>query len=126
MPNIVASSPPGTIACSLIQGEGEPLKEQVHVWRIPGKDGWGAQQTGLGAGGFRFLCVKYDSEANVTTWATAMGQLSGLSGVSVTNDWGDTFTNLVVERVSVLRRTPAYHEGGVRGEITIEGRKTHN
>lgn len=121
MPEIRASK---DITCTFIKGRAEGLKQEVETWRVPGRDGYGAQVTGLGGGEFAFRCILYGDREAIDEWIADMEGLASQDDVEVDNDWGTTFTKLLVREVSAPSETVALHAGGIRCEIMIRGIKT--
>ncbi len=111
----------GGVSCNMVKGEAPAKKERLRVWQVPGIDGYGAHADGLGDSAFVFLGVKYGLRAAIETWSTAIEALQG-SVVSIVNDWGTTYTNCLIQHVSVPRITAALWTGvDTRGEIRVEG-----
>lgn len=114
----------GGVACDFVRGDLRAVKERVEIWQVPGLDGYGAQKMGLGDSDFLFTAVLHDSVANVTSWITNLAVLQG-AVVSIVDDWGVTFTNCLITRVGIPRRTPFAHGTiACRAEVDVEGVKT--
>lgn len=115
----------GGVACDFVRGDLRALKERVEVWSVPGIDGYGAQKLGLGDADFLFTGVIHDTVANVTAWVAAIAALQGTALVSIVDDWGVTFTNCLITRVGMPRRS-AWKDGSIacRCELDVEGVKT--
>lgn len=117
----------GGINCDIVRGQAPDLKERSESWQFPGHDNYAAQQLGLGDSEFVFKAVKFDSYANVLTWAQDIYRKQG-NIVSVVNDQGTTFTNCLLHKVSELSTTTALQPGTsktTRGELKITGVKTN-
>ena len=112
----------GSITCTFVRGEASLPKQRLNVWQVAGVDGFGAQKMGLGDSPFQFVCVLYGTPAVVGAWAASIQNLQG-SVVAAINDWGTTYGDCLICRVSPPRFTPALHQGGARGEIVVEGVK---
>ena len=110
----------GGVSCDLVSGRFAALKETIETWRIPGIDGYGAQLLGLGDSSFEFTGVKFGSNATIESWFSDIEALQG-NIVSVFDDWGDTYSNLLVTGVSPSTKRVALHQGGVRGQMTVQG-----
>ena len=110
----------GGHACDFVKGTLRALKETVETWRLPGVDGYGAQLLGFGDSSWQFTGVLYDSNTNVEAWFADLEALQG-SIISITDDWGETYSNFLVTEVGVPSKTPAIGAGGARGELTLSG-----
>lgn len=113
-------------SCDIVKGVPNELKTEVQTWGVPGVDGYGAQTLGQRGSEFRFQCVKYGTVASVNTWIAAMQAVQG-SVVSLENDWGDTFDNMLIERVGQPTKEPAIGcftgSPGARGQVMIYGKQ---
>jgi hypothetical protein len=117
----------GGVSCDFVHHRPGPsgLKERVHVWQSTGYDGYNAQKLGRGDSPFRFTAVKYGTNAALNTWTDNIEALAG-SVISIVDDFGDTYTDLLVNPLSIARKTPAVQPGSgdnLRGEILIQGVK---
>ncbi|MFA7254125.1 MAG: hypothetical protein WC107_06260 [Patescibacteria group bacterium] len=110
----------GAVTCSFVKGEAPLPKQRVALWQVPGLNGYGAQRMGLGDSEFRFVAVFYGTRNNVVAWANAIQALQGTLQ-TVINDWGGYYYRCLIVRTSPPQITMAYHAGGARGEILIEG-----
>ena len=110
----------GGVSCSFVRGEAAPLTERASIWQLPGHNGYGIQHLGTGDAECAFALVYFSSIANVAAWLAAVQALKG-SIVSVENDWGTTYNYIYVARLSAPMRGPAWHAGGCRGEIRVQG-----
>lgn len=111
----------GGVGCDIVRGEAPAKKERLRLWQVPGIDGYGAQAEGLGDSPFSFVGIKYGSRAAVEAWTAAIEALQG-TVISVVNDWATTYTNCLIQHVSVPRITAALNTGvAARGEIRVEG-----
>lgn len=122
----------GAVACDLIQGAAEELKEGVITWRTPGYRGVGAQTTGLNVSAFRFIAIKYDVAANVRAWAVSIEALQG-DVLTIVDDRGVSHTNLLITKVSQPSELPVTLAAGLGvpvgsdtiGRIALEGTRTN-
>ena len=110
----------GGVSCSFVRGSASPLKTQLAVWRVPGLNGYGAMDVGSGDAPFQFTAVKYGSLSTVESWATQIALLQG-QVISITDDHGTVHPNLLLVGVSPPARTAESGNGGVRGEIMVQG-----
>jgi hypothetical protein len=116
----------GGVTCDFVKGTSKPLRQALDVWTVPGVNGVGALKLGFQDSEFRFVCVLYDTHANVVTWSGNLGALQGQI-VSAVDDQGATHSNLLVVSVSPVQRTAVRGAGGsidTRGEVLVEGRVT--
>lgn len=114
----------GGVSCDLVQGRAAALKQSVEIWEIPGQNGFGAMTQGQKESEYQFTLVKFESLANVNTW---VGQIEALQATAVTiiDDFADTYSNMLVARVSQPRKMGVIYGGAakVRGELEIIGVK---
>lgn len=108
------------VACDLVHGDVPvDLDEQTKRWHTPGVNGEGILLLGQAGVPFQLQAVKYDTKANVDTWAE---DIKGHEGelVNIENDWGQTM-EVFLERVSVPKKTAVKIPGSnhdCRGEVT--------
>ena len=114
----------GGIACDIVSGNAAALKQRVERWELTGIDGYGAQLLGKGDSPFAFTAIKFGSGAAVDSWFANLEALQGTI-VTIVDDCGTSRTSLLIERVLQLQKSVAYHQGGARGETTVEGVKTN-
>lgn len=110
----------GAVTCDIVRGDAPDLKERVDLWQTPGLDGYGAQTLGKSEAEATFLAIKFDTAAAVVTWFEAIEALQG-TVATITNDWGDAYSVLIVE-IEPRRRITAIQPGGsydTRGELTL-------
>ena len=114
----------GGITCTFVKGNIGDQRERVEVWQIPGVDGTGSLLIGMGDSRWRFSAILYDTRANIETWSASLEGLQG-SVITVVEDFGLTFTNLLVLRVHTPANIQnAYVAGGAvryRASIVLEG-----
>jgi len=108
----------GGVGCTFLQGGIQDLKEEVRSWRTPGIDGYGAQKLGLGDSSFEFRATLYDSVANTEAWVRSLENLQG-SVVGAEDDFGLTYSNLLVQEVFYQARTPAFTTTTVRYRCVV-------
>lgn len=113
----------GSVSCDFVKGAKTDLKERLEIWQVAGIAGFGAQKLGKGDSAFRFIAVKIDTKANISTWAGNIEDVSGTI-VTITDDWAVAHTNCLVVSVSAVARTPRIGTNNCRGEIEIRGVKT--
>lgn len=115
----------GGVTCDFVKGTSKALRQSLHVWTVPGINGIGVLKLGFQDSEFMFVAVLYGTHSAVVTWKDALDLLQGTI-VTATDDWGATHSDLLVMRVSPVRRTPARGVTGFecRGEVLIEGRVT--
>jgi len=113
----------GGVSCDIVEGRPRGPAQAVETWMVPGHDGTGVQTTGKHDSDAALRLVKYDTAANVETWLAAIEALQG-TAVTLVNDWGDSYTNVLIRQVRPGRKRAALHGGGlangVRGEIFVE------
>jgi len=114
----------GGITCTFVKPDFvRGPKQRLEVWQSPGLDGYGAQSLGLGDAEFRVTAVFYEVSADVEAWFRLLELLQGTI-VSITDDWGLTYTGLLIVRVGEpLRRAAWGVDFDTRGELRIEGVK---
>lgn len=110
----------GSVVCDIVRGLRRPLEDRVRTWNVPGLDGYGAHNLGRHDSSFQFRLVRYGSAATVQSWIDALQALQG-TAVTVINDWGDSFTNMLIERIGDPLKQAALGYGGARGELDIRG-----
>lgn len=116
----------GSVTCDIINEReaAHTLRERVETWQTPGLAGYGAQTLGRGDSPVRFEVVKYANRDNLETW---IGNVEAVQGtvVSVTDNDGVVFTNVLVTAVRVVERHVAYIPGGTnrRAMLSIDGVK---
>jgi hypothetical protein len=81
----------------IMRGHPAPQKLRTEVWQVPGIDGYGVQTLGMGDSEFPLTTITYvadnaAAEALITACAALQGTL-----VSITDDCGNTFTNILVK-----------------------------
>jgi len=83
----------------IIRGLPASLKQRVDVWEVPGIDGYGAQTLGLGDARFGLTCIAYTASSGAAN--TLIGLVEAMQGTlqTLVDDWGDTYTSLLVEKV---------------------------
>lgn len=113
----------GSVTCTFVRGVSPSLRSRVDTWQLPGIDGYGVQLLGRGDTEWMFEAVLYDDEGDVSTWYTQLEALQGTI-VTVVDDWGDSYTNILLVRVSQLDKTIAV-PNGARGEVRIEAKKVN-
>lgn len=111
---------PAPIATDIIRGDAHPLATRTRTWVVPGIDGTGVQTTGDGAGEFRLELIHYGTAAEINVWLKLIMALQGLQ-IEFTNNRPLTFTNLFCQRVSVVERKLALHEGGETIRVAVQG-----
>ena len=116
----------GGVSCTFVRTSSATGKRtRLGIWIVPGLTGVGAHRLGVNDGSFEFRLVAYTTNVGVNTWAAAIEALQG-QVIAVTDDHGDLYTGLLVERVSNPKKTPAWGAAGLgtsgrRGEISIKG-----
>ena len=110
----------GGVGCDMLKGDLPALKTRLEVWQVPGLDGYGAIDLGLGDARGEVRAIKHDTPAAVYAWVAAIEALQG-TVVNMIMDWGITYTQVLIERVSAPQVTAAIGYGGARGEIAIQG-----
>lgn len=116
----------GSVTCDIINEReaAHTLRQRTETWQTPGVDGYGAQTLGRGDSAIRFEVVKYDNRDNLETW---IGNVEAVQGtvVSITDNDGVVFTNVLVTAVRVVERHVAYIPGGTnrRAKLSIDGVK---
>ena len=110
----------GGITCSILRGNPGRTKIRVSAWEIPGVAGYGVQLEGLGDSAFALVAIFYNSALLVDAWAAGLAALQG-SIVTILDDWGVIHTACLLQQVGDVRKQPAIHAGGCRGEIEIKG-----
>jgi hypothetical protein len=108
------------IPCTFVKGEAPVAKQRTVTWELPGIDGYGAQLLGLGDTDFQFVLVLYSTIVSVNAWSCSVQALQGQI-VTVINDWGNVFARCLIKKASPPKLSPAYHAGGCRGELAVEG-----
>ena len=114
----------GGVSCDILRGRSGGLKESVEVWEVPGQSGYGAMTLGDKDSPFRYDAIKFDTNANVTTWIAALEALQGTS-VSIVDDFGDTLTNMLIQMLGQPDKQAVFMDGAtkVRGQVEIVGVK---
>ena len=110
----------GGLSCDFVRGLSAAKKLRTQVWSVPGLNGYGAKVFGLGDSESEFVLVKRGTFAAVMTWVALIEAMQGTL-VAVVNDWGQTTTAFLVQKVSVPKLTAEVGYGGARGELRIEG-----
>lgn len=91
-----------------------PLRQTGEKWRVPGLDGYGAQTLGLGDGEFNVVTVAYcDSPASAKDFTDQAAALAW-TVVSVVDDFGDTYNNILIEAVDTTSpgtKRPVIYQG---------------
>jgi len=112
----------GGTACTFVKGDLAPQRARLDVYYVPGLNGPGLHYLGLGDSPFSVTAVLYSTAAGLATWAALIHAQQGTI-VSIVNDYGDTYANCLLTRVSELRRQAAGTTTH-RGELTIQGIRT--
>lgn len=116
----------GSVSCDFLKGYSDSLKQAIQTWNVPGLDGVGAQKIGRHAGRFQFRAIKFDTLANVESWAFNLEALQG-QVVTAEDDRGIEYSGLLVQEVVVNQDgpkrllSPDYdyrHEALVAGVVT--------
>lgn len=112
----------GGVSCTTVKGGGIDLSQSVSTWRVPGRDGVGAQKLGKSDSRWSFVGMLLDSSANVQTWVANITSLKGAI-IGVTDDFVVTHTGLLVTNVSQPQRKGVVYNGTlqVRAEIRVSG-----
>lgn len=117
----------GNVSCDIVDASVNSLKSVIETWRVPGLDGYGAQDLGKGNAPWQARAVEYDTSANIETWFAAIEALEG-SVISLETGPGTAviYSSLLVLDVRRVRRKTVLYEGNdrVRGEIALTGVKT--
>lgn len=112
----------GDVNFDLSRGLPQLLRPRVDLWEVPGIDGYGAQVLGNGQGEFDFVVVSYQpSNSFANSFIDVLNALQG-TVVSLTDDWGDDYDNVLVQNVdSRNAKRPCIHNGSaaVRVECTL-------
>lgn len=118
----------GGVTCDILRGVPAKLKERVEVWQLPGITGYGALRTGQGESGTELLAVRFGSNATVNSWWNSINALHG-TVVTIVDDFGDSYTSMLIQHVSNLAKSPAAWAAGAatdkRGELRIQAVKTN-
>lgn len=113
----------GGISVDILKGLPLLKKERVETWVVPGLDGYGAQTLGQGDSEYDLVSVLYIVGANPNDDAnTHIDACTALQGtvISLTDDWGDGYTKVLVVKVDPTNaKRPVIYQGvpGVRVEI---------
>lgn len=87
------------LAFDIMRGEPVFLAQRVDTWIVPGLDGPGAQNLGLGDGEFPLTTIVYKNNlSDANTLIDAARELQG-TVVDIVDDWGDVYPNILVKRV---------------------------
>ena len=113
----------GGYTCNFVRGTFRALKARGEVWQTPGVNGYGAHVLGTGDADWVCTAVRYETAANVETWLRTIEALQ-YSTITIVDDYGVTYTNLMVTRVESMQKEAAVGSGhDTRGEITLSGVK---
>lgn len=115
----------GGVACNYVKGFARSLKWRLDVWQVPGLNGYGAQNLGTGESEFSFTATYYGTAAAVNVFIAAIEALQG-STVTIVDDWGITYTYMMVTRVGPAARRTAVIPGTTtttRVDIEVSGVK---
>lgn len=119
----------GGQSCDFVRPNAPTAKKQrVEAWVVAGLTGIGAQKLGQNDSSFQFTIVKFDTDANLDTWAAAIDAMQS-TVVTIVDDHGDSYTGCLIEQVSNREKSPAYHAKalgatGKRCQMTVSGRFT--
>ena len=112
----------GSITCTFVHGHPPLPKQRVDLWRVPGLDGYGAQNLGHNDSSFQVTAIYYGDGFGLLAWKRAIEGLQG-TVVTITNDLGIEYAYCLITKVSNMKNSPAKATGNItqRGEITVEG-----
>lgn len=85
----------------IFNGLYQPLKFETEIWRVPGLDGYGAMQTGLGDGEFPLFTSFYaddlaDADSHIDSAIALQGSI-----VTITDSFGNSYDNVLVKHVGI-------------------------
>lgn len=119
----------GGITCDIVRPNTPTGKKQrTETWIVPGLTGIGAHKLGVNESEWEFTIIEFDTAVNVFAWAASIEALQG-TVIIVVDDWGTTYTGMLMTGASNPVRSPALHAKalaltGVRGVMTIRGQIT--
>jgi hypothetical protein len=102
----------GSIAVNIIRGVPPQLRYRVDTWQVPGIDGYGAMNIGLGDAEFDLLAIVYcDSNDDANGLIVQFTQLQGTI-ITVFDDFGDEYVNILPVHVDTVNcKTPCIWYG---------------
>jgi hypothetical protein len=101
----------GGVTVDILRGVPTPLRERVVFWQLTGIDGVGAQLTGKGNDGSELILMRFGSNATVNSWWASINAKLGQL-ITITDDFGDSYTNVLVQFVGVLEKSAAAWSAG--------------
>jgi hypothetical protein len=112
----------GAESCAFVRGYGGSMGTRLEIWQVPGIDGIGAMDLGLGGEPFEFEAVQYGDSTTVHSWLLAIEAMRG-TVQAIVDDHGVTHTNMLIARTGAVSRNAEIGNGGMRGSIRIAGVK---
>ena len=101
----------GDIGVDMIKGLPVPTRYRVDTWQVPGLDGYGAQKLGSGDAEFDITVILYETDnANANADVYNLQQLQG-ELVTIVDDYGDTYNNVLVTKVDQAVKQPMIWDG---------------
>lgn len=110
----------GAVPCDYVRGDIPGPRQRVRAWQVAGLNGYGAKRMGAGDSEFGVELVKRGTPAQCNTFRAAVEALCGAI-LTITNDWGDQFTNCLILRIGPPRKSAEIRYGGGCLRIRIEG-----
>jgi hypothetical protein len=101
----------GGITVDLMNGFPATMQQRVDMWQTPGIDGYGAQKIGRGNGEYALSTITYKtSDADANSHIAACAALAG-TVVSITDEWGDTYSSSSIVLKVVSNKSYVLKEG---------------
>jgi hypothetical protein len=112
----------GSVTCNYVKGAMPTPKMRAEVWQVPGINGYGLALLGVGDSAFSLNAIFYGTLADCGTWAANIQALQSAI-VAVTNDLGQSYSQVFLVKVSTPDVQPRRHPGTTithRAEIEIK------
>ena len=111
----------GGVTCDLIQGVYQNNTQRVVMEIRPGFNGFAAQLTGRGDTSVDYRLVWYNTHSAILAFEALVFALKG-TVVTITDDWGNVLTSVLITEVGPMQKSPALGApGSNRGEMQIKG-----
>jgi hypothetical protein len=101
----------GSVSCHFLKGPIHAPESRLAEWSIPGLDGVGLMDLGLGPRRSELTAIYFGSASACNSWLESLVDLVGANALTVTNDIGETDSDCIVvsvRRVSVQAAKPTY------------------